>query len=300
MFPAGGDVGVVFFLMLSGFVMTYGYGARVLEEGFNRQRYLKRRVARVWPLHLVCLLAALTLLPVTLNADTVAALGLNIVLLQSWVPLRDFFFSGNSVSWCLCDLMFFYILFPWLRRLFHRLKGRLIAVLTAAAAALYVAVAVIVPADFRLGVVYVNPLMRLPDFLIGMGLCMLLLHHRQRLPRMSESAATAAQAGVWLLLGLFIALWPFVPPTVQYASLWWIPCGALLMATACGGGPPHAAAEMASVGARRRAQLQLLYDSSAGDTGHAPRSVPLAAGMEHIPLHCGGADGYYIRHMGAP
>lgn len=191
-FPAGGDVGVVFFLMLSGFVMTYGYGARVLEEGFNRQRYLKRRVARVWPLHLVCLLAALTLLPVTLNADTVAALGLNIVLLQSWVPLRDFFFSGNSVSWCLCDLMFFYILFPWLRRLFHRLKGRLIAVLTAAAAALYVAVAVIVPADFRLGVVYVNPLMRLPDFLIGMGLCMLLLHHRQRLPRMSESAATAA------------------------------------------------------------------------------------------------------------
>lgn len=27
-FPAGGDVGVVFFLMLSGFVMTYGYGAR--------------------------------------------------------------------------------------------------------------------------------------------------------------------------------------------------------------------------------------------------------------------------------
>lgn len=205
MFPAGGDVGVVFFLMLSGFVMTYGYGARVLEEGFNRQRYLKRRVARVWPLHLVCLLAALTLLPVTLNADTVAALGLNIVLLQSWVPLRDFFFSGNSVSWCLCDLMFFYILFPWLRRLFHRLKGRLIAVLTAAAAALYVAVAVIVPADFRLGVVYVNPLMRLPDFLIGMG--------------------------------LFIALWPFVQPTVQYASLWWIPCGALLMATACGGGP---------------------------------------------------------------
>lgn len=172
--------------------MTYGYGARVLEEGFNRQRYLKRRVARVWPLHLVCLLAALTLLPVTLNADTVVALGLNIVLLQSWVPLRDFFFSGNSVSWCLCDLMFFYILFPWLRRLFHRLKGRLIAVLTAAAAALYVAVAVIVPADFRLGVVYVNPLMRLPDFLIGMGLCMLLLHHRQRLPRMSESAATAA------------------------------------------------------------------------------------------------------------
>ena len=122
--------------------------------------------------------------------------------------LGAFFFSGNSVSWCLCDLMFFYILFPWLRRLFHRLKGRLIAVLTAAAAALYVAVAVIVPADFRLGVVYVNPLMRLPDFLIGMGLCMLLLHHRQRLPRMSESAATAAQAGVWLLLGLFIALWP--------------------------------------------------------------------------------------------
>ena len=34
-FPAGGDVGVVFFLMLSGFVMTYGYGARVLEEGLT-------------------------------------------------------------------------------------------------------------------------------------------------------------------------------------------------------------------------------------------------------------------------
>lgn len=235
-FPAGGDAGVALFLMLSGFVMTYGYGDRVLARGFSPSSLFRRRVARVWPLHLCCLLLAVTLLPVALGPGTMAALGLNLVLLQSWVPLQEFYFSGNSVSWCLSDLMLLYLLFPWLWRRLHALSAARTLLLAAAIGAVYAAVLVLTPADLRVGAVYINPLMRLPDFLLGMGLCALFLHHESRLRSVSRTGATLAEACAWLLLALFIALYPAMPEAVQLACWWWMPCALLILVSASGSG----------------------------------------------------------------
>lgn len=235
-FPAGGDAGVALFLMLSGFVMTYGYGDRVLARGFATSSLLRRRVARVWPLHLCCLLLAVTLLPVALGPGTMAALGLNLVLLQSWVPLQEFYFSGNSVSWCLSDLMLLYLLFPWLWRRLHTLSATSSLLLAAAIGAVYAAVLALTPAGLRVGVVYINPLMRLPDFLLGMGLCAIYLHHENRLRIAGRTGATLAEACAWLLLVLFILLYPAMPEAVQLACWWWTPCATLILVSASGSG----------------------------------------------------------------
>ena len=46
-----------FFLMLSGYVLARTYGPRVLQRGVGTLDFLKRRVLRIWPAHLVVLVA---------------------------------------------------------------------------------------------------------------------------------------------------------------------------------------------------------------------------------------------------
>lgn len=220
-FPAGGDAGVAFFLLLSGFVMTHGYGARMLSPAFDTRSYLRRRLARIYPLHLFCLALALAVVPLH-DAGGPAALALNMVLMQSWVPLREVFFSGNAVAWCLSDLLFFYAVFPYAVRLSCKLPHRLIAAGAAVAIAVYAAVLALIPGRWMLGVVYVNPLMRFPDFLLGMALYGFWRRCGTGRP-LGMGAATATEAGAWLLFALWTVASAYIPEAVVLASWWWPP-----------------------------------------------------------------------------
>ena len=53
---AGGDCGVAFFFLLSGFVLSLGYGPQISEGSFSFGRFLKRRLLKCYPLHILCLL----------------------------------------------------------------------------------------------------------------------------------------------------------------------------------------------------------------------------------------------------
>lgn len=120
LFEAGGSCGVSFFLVLSGFVMSRGYAEKVAQPGFSWRHYMGRRILRLWPLHLVCLLVAVAV-RVFLYGEEVGGWWWlpNLCLLQSWLPYPHIYFSGNAVSWCLSDLLFFYALFPWLSPLLY-------------------------------------------------------------------------------------------------------------------------------------------------------------------------------------
>ena len=63
---------VDFFFVLSGFVMAHSYGGRI-DNGRDALRFMGRRIGRVWPLHVVILLAfvAIELARVWLDFDTV-------------------------------------------------------------------------------------------------------------------------------------------------------------------------------------------------------------------------------------
>lgn len=103
-----GDVGVDFFYILSGFVLTWSASA----DGGAR-RFYRRRFARIYPLHattwLIAVVAGLTGL---LGVGGHRAEALNLVLLQSWVPNLGIVFSANIPAWSLSDEAFFYLLFP--------------------------------------------------------------------------------------------------------------------------------------------------------------------------------------------
>lgn len=105
-----GYVGVSFFFLLSGFVLSYSYKQKILDRSLSFTKFVMLRLARLSPLHF------LTALPFVLYAIYKSDLSLfrlffNLLYLQSWVPSSTYYFSFNSPSWSLSDEMFFYICF---------------------------------------------------------------------------------------------------------------------------------------------------------------------------------------------
>jgi peptidoglycan/LPS O-acetylase OafA/YrhL len=113
-----GYLAVDLFFMLSGFVLWLNYSDRLRRDGFGAvPKYLARRVARVWPLHLFIL--ALTIVYAGLVAATGtlntahypwAELPLHVLLIHNWG------FTGaltwNDPSWSISGEAAAYLLFP--------------------------------------------------------------------------------------------------------------------------------------------------------------------------------------------
>ena len=204
-FDAGGDCGVAFFFILSGFVVSLGYGSKIREGSFQYGHFLRRRLGKIYPLHLLCLLCFL----VVSGTDWSLATVLNLFLLQSWVPNPDYYFSCNSVAWFLSSLLFCYLVFPVVYR-------RLSAGLTVAVFSVYMLVYLVVPADRVNAILYVHPLVRFVDFYIGMLLC----RWYERGYRLSGSKWME----VLLVIGLIVtlAVYPWVDIRFRNAPLYWL------------------------------------------------------------------------------
>lgn len=120
-----GPAAVGFFFVLSGFILAHVY--RRADLPLAPLRFYRARFARVWPLHLVCLVAMLTLWPASLPETTTAALQLltHTTLLQGWTWDSDWALAWNGPAWSLSVEAFFYALFPLL---VQRRTGTLVVV----------------------------------------------------------------------------------------------------------------------------------------------------------------------------
>ena len=218
-FDAGGDCGVAFFFILSGFVVSLGYGRQVGEGTFRFSRFIMRRLVKLYPLHLLCLVFFLA---VNVSAIDYRAL-LNLFLLQSWVPEVDVDFSCNSVSWFLSSLFFCYLAFPFVYK--HVSIKLTIGVLL-----LYVLVAYLTPYDEVNAVLYVNPLVRFVDFYIGMVL------YRYYERGYGLGHPTAWECLVLVCLFMALAAYPLVDAKLRNAPLYWLVLVPLVLVFAKGEG----------------------------------------------------------------
>lgn len=186
----GGQYGVTFFFVLSGFILTYRYrewfAERVVEAAFWRfQRY---RLARIYPVYLLGLLLDTPWhLIERLQAGQLAAAGqtywaswlINLVGLQAWVPAVPFAMFWNTPAWSVAAEFFFYATFPfvcaWLctrMRTTARLAMLFAAVLLGGVA-LYAGVIYLLNYVWRVGgeaqyiVLVYNPLLRYSEFMAG-------------------------------------------------------------------------------------------------------------------------------------
>ena len=123
---------VDFFFILSGFVLAYTYGA-AFHDAVGREGYLRfmgKRIARVWPLHILVLIAFIPTeaakLLVHNTADpafvrnNLTTFTTNALLIQSWW-LHDLP-SWNEPSWSISAELASYLCFPFLALSVARLR----------------------------------------------------------------------------------------------------------------------------------------------------------------------------------
>ncbi|MFG2881270.1 acyltransferase family protein [Streptomyces sp. NPDC048297] len=182
-----GATGVSFFFVLSGFVLTWSARPHDRALGFWR-----RRIARVYPVHLVTLSVAF-LMTYTLARQpkpTASQALANVLLLHSW--WHPWWQTLNPVSWSLACEAFFYAAFPLLFLLLRRLGARSTLALGGLAV---VTVLVLARADthhwWTSQSMYTLPLARLPEFVLGAVTARLVLLGRWRGPGLEASLALA-------------------------------------------------------------------------------------------------------------
>lgn len=169
-----GYLGVTFFFVLSGFVLTWS-----MRPGVSTSTFYWRRFARVWPAHIVALLLAIPVF-YTLGAAPedsflkpldVGILLLSVVLLQGWSANPMILFSGNPAAWTLTVEALFYAVHPWISRVLVPLAKRgalLVALLAIIWAFAYRAGVYMWPESWL--ILVPMPIVRVPEFLLGMAL----------------------------------------------------------------------------------------------------------------------------------
>lgn len=117
-------LGVDLFFMLSGFVLAYVY-RDTFAGGVSRGawgRFMARRLARIYPLHLATLLVVLALAKFAIAPGTGGVLAANLVLVHGWGFTDQFLF--NSPSWSISCEFAAYLAFPFLMLALRRAAGR--------------------------------------------------------------------------------------------------------------------------------------------------------------------------------
>jgi len=192
-----GYLGVTFFFVLSGFILHYTYQGRVVGAA-KLKGYGVARFARIYPIYLLAVLAAIPFVPMNGWGDVPQFL-----LLQWWPPGGAVpWYTWNMPTWTLSVEFFFYLCFPLLSAAVRRIGTRgLVAIVIAllafdaatASSALIDSTTVMWPWMRWVPV----PLLRLPEFAVG--ICAAELHLRRaggKLPFPSWLPAVALVAGL--------------------------------------------------------------------------------------------------------
>jgi peptidoglycan/LPS O-acetylase OafA/YrhL len=169
-----GFLGVTFFFVLSGFVLTWSASMRIPQSTFYWRRF-----ARIYPSHFVALLFAIPVFysfspdpaQTWVKPVSLGILALSFVLLQGWWSNPTVLFSGNPAAWTLACEAFFYAVHPYVSKFLNTLRIRGSLVFVAVAIALtfaYRLLAVATPGTWFSQLPL--PVTDLPEFAIGMAL----------------------------------------------------------------------------------------------------------------------------------
>lgn len=194
--------GVSFFFVLSGFILTYVYPTLNTREAIGR--FFIARFARIWPAHLFSfiLLFRFNVWNFSLVALT------NLIMVHSWIPLKEYFFSFNSVSWSISTEFFFYLCFPiliykWKQNWLFKIVSAFLLLMFL----IYYCNVMNLPAFSAeergvttASLVYINPLGRIFEFVLGMTAALFWEKYAIRIHLRKASATTVEVISIILTI----------------------------------------------------------------------------------------------------
>jgi peptidoglycan/LPS O-acetylase OafA/YrhL len=214
-----GSTGVSFFFLLSGFVLTWSAPPVVRARAFWRQRF-----ARVYPAHLVTMgmaaLLAFTLVPGLRPAGGREVVA-NALLVSAWN--REWWQTMDPASWSLVCEAFFYALFPLVYLGLRALSTQALLRVRIGAIVAVLATPLVTIANRGWWTEYSCPLVRLPEFVLGVTIALLLRRGVHRGPRLGVSL---------LLVLLGFAATHVLPVDFAFAACTVVGFAGLLTATA--------------------------------------------------------------------
>ncbi|MCZ0209472.1 acyltransferase [Streptomyces achromogenes] len=189
--PAGFNA-VSFFIVLSGFILTWISAERPPGRGF-----MARRLLRILPAHLLTWAVIVCAFAATFPA---AGLFTTLTLVQGWFPDHDIYWSANAPAWTLSTELVLYAVFPAVLRRLTRRGDRFLAALLAGLVAVVVLLPLVLQllpdgttfanaafterghpvrvSEWKYWLVYVFPLTRVLEALCGMVVCLLVRRGR--------------------------------------------------------------------------------------------------------------------------
>lgn len=239
-----GYIGVGFFYLLSGFILTYVYFEKLKRKSTQEiKKFYIARIAKIYPIHFLTMVASIPLVlmsaqyvfPDFTSWNLILAGVANLTLTQSWIPFNTINFSFNGVAWSISDEMFFYALFPLLILLIAKLKPLLRARNTLLLAiGIWIVLLFVFMSqsssidDWKL---YIFPVARIPDFMIGILIGVLYLNTRNSKALKEfkrKTNFTWLEAGSLVLIVAAIGLSIFMPQSIRF-SLWLIPFWSIII-----------------------------------------------------------------------
>ncbi|MFE2056569.1 acyltransferase family protein [Streptomyces sp. NPDC059446] len=222
LFSRSGGTAVSCFFLLSGFVLTY-----IARPGDSTRSFYRRRVAKVYPVHLISTAIAFALVSVRYEVPGVEVTLSHLFLVQSWVPSQWYYLTMTGLDWSLSCEAFFYLCFPVLLLVLTRARTWMLYAVSACAVFLVFFLPYVVGHTFAIlspdpvemvptagyggpigyWFAYVFPPMRMAEFVIGISLAVLVRRGAWRGPGVAVCLVLCAVGwGVNLHLDSYLPL----------------------------------------------------------------------------------------------
>lgn len=203
-FLRNGYMGVSLFFVLSGFILTFNYSDRQWA-GSDWRKYITARLARIYPVYVLALVLAL---PILSNSLSFAEMMRVLLMIQSWggIESNDGYLWVMQ-AWTLSVEFFFYLMFPIALFFLKKMRAEVIALFVVILFALihFYGTSSIAPGTAHVDASSVAwalplPMVRFPEFLLGMLICRLAADYYFRMISFSNGYYLGLNVALILML----------------------------------------------------------------------------------------------------
>jgi peptidoglycan/LPS O-acetylase OafA/YrhL len=220
-----GYIGVTFFFILSGFILTYNYNHLINNKQISTLKFLSLRAARIYPTHLLCFF--ISLLPYFFLYRSILAGIFNLFLLQSFIPIVSVYFSFNAPSWSISNEAFFYLIFCSLLLINYK------NILKLWTLNIMLVIGFLFLFSNKNDIIqhwifYINPFMRILDFITGIVLAKIFFRVNHIIKNINLLKILEPISILLLAIFVFIAVKYNVNQSLRYDIYYIIPLGLII------------------------------------------------------------------------